>query len=81
MKKLLLFLIRFYRQQITPHTPAHCRFTPTCSEYAKQAIAIHGARKGTRLAIKRLCRCHPFYKGDLYDPVPEWIGTNKEDKK
>ena len=70
MKKLLLFLIRFYRQQITPHTPAHCRFTPTCSAYAQEAITKYGAWKGTWLAFKRLCRCHPFYKGDPYDPVP-----------
>lgn len=81
MKKILLGFISFYQRYISPCTPPACRFTPTCSEYAKQAIAIHGACKGTRLAMKRLCRCHPFYKGDLYDPVPEWIGTTKEDKK
>ena len=70
MKKLLLRLIRFYRHHISAYTPACCRFTPTCSAYAYEAINKYGAAKGTRLAAKRLCRCHPFYKGDLYDPVP-----------
>ena len=81
MKKVLLGLISFYQRFISPCTPPACRFTPTCSAYAKQAIEKYGARKGAWLAFKRLLRCHPFYKGDLYDPVPEWIGTTKEDKK
>lgn len=71
MKNLLLKLIRFYRGAISPYTPPSCRFTPTCSEYAQIAITRFGARKGTWLACKRLCRCHPFYKGDPYDPVPQ----------
>ena len=70
MKKLLLALIRFYRRQISPVTPPSCRFTPTCSAYAQEAINKYGALKGGCLALKRLCRCHPFYKGDPYDPVP-----------
>lgn len=70
MKKLLLALIRFYRRHISPTTPPSCRFTPTCSAYAQEAITKYGAAKGGYLAIKRLCRCHPFYKGDPYDPVP-----------
>ena len=70
MKKILLALIRFYQRHITPHTPASCRFRPTCSAYALQAINKYGALKGGWLAFKRLLRCNPFYKGDPYDPVP-----------
>ena len=70
MKDLLLKMIRFYQRAISPHTPASCRFRPTCSAYALEAINKYGVRKGGALAIKRLCRCHPFYKGDPYDPVP-----------
>ena len=70
MKKLLLFLIRFYQKHISPAFPARCRFCPTCSQYALEAISRYGALRGGRLAVRRLLRCHPFYKGDLYDPVP-----------
>ena len=70
MRKLLLKLIGFYRRSISPLTPPKCRFTPTCSAYAYEAINKYGALKGSWLAIKRLLRCHPFYKGDHYDPVP-----------
>ena len=70
MKKVLLFLISFYRRAISPLTPASCRFTPTCSQYAQEAITKYGAGKGGWLAFKRLLRCHPFDKGDPYDPVP-----------
>lgn len=70
MKKLFLSLIRFYQRHISVHTPATCRFRPTCSAYAYEAIAKYGALKGGWLAIKRLCRCHPFYNGDVIDPVP-----------
>ena len=70
MKGFLLALIRFYRKHISPCTPPTCRFSPTCSEYGYQAIEKYGAAKGGWLTVKRLCRCHPFYKGDWYDPVP-----------
>ncbi len=70
MKKLFLLLIRFYQKAISPHFPACCRFRPTCSAYAYEAIQKYGALKGGRLALKRLLRCHPFYKGDPFDPVP-----------
>lgn len=70
MKKLFLLLIRFYQRAISPHFPGCCRFRPTCSAYAYEAIQKYGARKGGWLALKRLLRCHPFYKGDVYDPVP-----------
>ena len=70
MKKVFLLLIRFYQKAISPHFPACCRFRPTCSAYAYEAIQKYGARKGGVLALKRLLRCHPFYTGDTFDPVP-----------
>ncbi len=70
MKELLLRLIRFYRRRISPAFPPSCRFTPTCSQYALEAIEKYGAGKGSWLAVKRLIRCNPFNKGDIYDPVP-----------
>ena len=70
MKTLLLSVIRFYRRSISPMFPARCRFTPTCSAYAVEAIEKYGAAKGGWLALKRFLRCHPFHKGDPYDPVP-----------
>ena len=69
MSKLLLKLIRFYRKYLSPARPPCCRFVPTCSEYALQAIGKYGALKGSWLALRRLLRCHPFCKGG-YDPVP-----------
>ncbi len=71
MKKLLLSMIRFYRKHISPLRAPCCRFIPTCSEYALEAIEKYGAAKGGFLALKRLLRCHPFYRGGkIYDPVP-----------
>ncbi len=70
MKKLLLSLIQFYSAAISPYFPARCRFRPTCSAYAYEAIQKYGAAKGGWLALKRLARCHPFSKRDVYDPVP-----------
>ena len=70
MKKLFLLLIRFYQRYISPACPPRCRFMPTCSAYAYEAINKYGAVKGGWLALRRLLRCHPFYKGDFYDPVP-----------
>lgn len=70
MKRLMLSLIRFYQRYITVNTPACCRFRPTCSVYAYEAINKYGALKGGWMAFKRLCRCNPFNKSDWYDPVP-----------
>lgn len=70
MKAAFLALIRFYQRHISSVTPPTCRFTPTCSHYAYEAIQKYGALKGSFLALRRLLRCHPFYKGDYYDPVP-----------
>lgn len=70
MKRVLLLLIRFYQLAISPYFPPRCRFTPTCSQYALEAVEKYGAVKGGFLALKRLLRCHPFHKGSYYDPVP-----------
>ena len=72
MKKLLLALIRRYRRDISPYTPPSCRFIPTCSAYALEAVELHGAVKGGLLALRRIARCHPFHrdKDFIYDPVP-----------
>lgn len=66
---LLMLPIRFYRKFISPLTPPSCRFTPTCSEYAIEAITKHGPFKGTWLAVRRVLRCRPG-GGSGYDPVP-----------
>ncbi len=71
MKHILIALVKFYRKYISPLTPPTCRYVPTCSQYALEALEKYGAIKGGWLAIKRICRCHPFHKGhDFYDPVP-----------
>ena len=72
MKRLLLWLIRWYRSEISPNTPPSCRFLPTCSAYALEAVEVHGALKGGALAVWRILRCHPFHrdKNFIYDPVP-----------
>lgn len=66
---LLILPIRFYQIAISPLTPAACRFTPTCSQYAIEALRRHGPFKGLWLAVKRILRCHPW-GGSGYDPVP-----------
>ncbi len=68
-KKLFVLLIGFYQQVISPLTPPSCRFQPTCSAYAREAIEIHGALRGGWLAVRRLARCHPW-GGHGFDPVP-----------
>ena len=69
MSKLLIYIIEFYRHAISPHFPPACRYTPTCSAYAVEALSKHGALKGSWLALKRIARCHPL-GGSGYDPVP-----------
>lgn len=70
MKHVLIFFIRIYQKFISPLTPPTCRFYPTCSQYAIEAIARFGVLQGGWLTIKRLLKCHPFHPGGL-DPVPE----------
>ncbi|MDX1358852.1 MAG: membrane protein insertion efficiency factor YidD [Clostridia bacterium] len=68
MKKLLLLLINFYRKGISPNTPSRCKYYPTCSTYAYEAIEKYGAFKGGGMAAWRILRCNPFSKGGV-DPV------------
>jgi putative membrane protein insertion efficiency factor len=69
VQRLLLAFIAFYRRFISPALPPACRYTPSCSEYAAEAVRTHGAWRGTGLALRRLARCHPF-GGHGHDPVP-----------
>jgi putative membrane protein insertion efficiency factor len=69
MKKLFIFLIRFYREYISPFKSTKCPYIPTCSEYALEAVTKYGAFKGGLLALWRILRCNPFSSGG-YDPVP-----------
>jgi len=68
MKRILISLVKFYRAHISPLKPPSCRFYPTCSQYALEALEKYGAIKGTFLAVKRILKCHPFHKGG-YDPL------------
>ena len=69
MKKFVISAIRFYQREISPLSPPRCRYIPTCSQFALEAVEKYGAIKGTFLATKRILRCNPFHKGG-YDPVP-----------
>lgn len=69
MKRLIVVLIRGYQLAISPFLGRSCRYYPTCSAYAIEAVERHGALKGGWLACKRICRCHPWHPGG-YDPVP-----------
>ena len=69
MKPLLLAVIRGYQYALRPMLGANCRFYPSCSDYAREAIERHGALAGTSLAARRILRCHPYHPGG-YDPVP-----------
>ncbi|MEM9469008.1 MAG: membrane protein insertion efficiency factor YidD [Pseudomonadota bacterium] len=70
MRKLFIGLIRFYSWFISPLMGQSCRFHPSCSCYAAQAIEKYGVLKGFYLMTKRICKCHPWHKGDFIDPVP-----------
>ena len=76
MKWLLLLLVRFYRRFISRLLPASCRFYPTCSAYAQEALEVHGAFRGGFLTVRRICKCHPWNPGGM-DPVPP-LTTSKE---
>lgn len=78
MRKILIALIRVYQVAISPLFPPSCRFVPTCSAYAVEAITVHGPVRGSLLAAWRILRCHPFSKGGL-DPVPPKSAGKKPD--
>lgn len=69
MRRMLMAMVRFYRAAISPLRPPCCRFYPTCSQYALEALEKYGALKGGYLSVRRVLRCNPFHKGG-YDPVP-----------
>lgn len=69
MKQLLILLVRVYQRAISTWLPPRCRFHPSCSSYAIEALTRHGAAQGSWLTVKRVCRCHPLNPGG-YDPVP-----------
>ena len=70
LSKILILFVKMYQYMISPLLPSACRYSPTCSVYAVEAIRIHGPFKGFTMAIKRISRCHPW-GGHGYDPVPE----------
>jgi len=76
MKTILIFLIRIYKKGVSPYLPPSCRFTPTCSEYAMEAVSRFGVIKGGCMAVKRISKCHPFHEGG-HDPVPEKVEGQK----
>jgi putative membrane protein insertion efficiency factor len=78
MRHVLMAGVTFYRRAISPLLPARCRFYPSCSHYALQALERHGAAKGTLLTVKRIARCHPFHPGGV-DEVPP-LETNEQTK-
>ena len=69
MRTILILLIRFYRSALSPYLAPSCRFEPSCSTYALEAVGRHGARRGGWMALRRILRCHPFHEGG-HDPVP-----------
>ncbi len=79
MNKIIILLISFYQKYISPFKPATCRFYPTCSEYATQALKKYGLLRGLWLSIRRVLRCHPFSLGG-YDPLPDFprVYANKK---
>nr|WP_114983245.1 membrane protein insertion efficiency factor YidD [Cyclonatronum proteinivorum] len=79
MKRIMVFFIDIYRVGISPYFPPSCRYSPTCSAYAREAIMLHGALKGSWLALKRIGSCHPWSKGG-FDPVPGSEAAKKSDQ-
>ena len=79
MKRLLVLLIRGYAYLVSPFLGNNCRYYPSCSSYAQQAIERFGALRGSWMGLKRILRCHPFHEGG-YDPVPGGPGEEKRDQ-
>ena len=81
MKKIMIHMIRFYQKYLSPlKVRTHCIYTPTCSQYAIEAIEIHGIFKGSLMALGRIMRCNPFFKGG-FDPVPPKKNKTKGQNK
>lgn len=80
MKRVLLKGVKGYQKYISPLTPPSCRYEPTCSNYAIEALEKHGAIKGSLMAAGRICRCHPFIKGGV-DPVPDYFTLRRNQFK
>ncbi|MDD5219436.1 MAG: membrane protein insertion efficiency factor YidD [Candidatus Bipolaricaulis sp.] len=80
LRKALIVSIRIYQRVISPLLPQRCRFYPTCSQYAVEAIEAHGALRGSWLALRRLLRCHPFHPGGV-DPVPPCKPSDAREKE
>ncbi len=80
MKRLLILLLRVYQKTISPLSISHCRFRPTCSQYAVEALEKRGVIVGLALAIWRFLRCNPFNKNHGWDPVPEKGEKRKKNK-
>jgi len=75
VKKIIIFIITLYQKYISPLKPSTCRFYPTCSEYAIQALSKYGLLRGAWLSVKRIFRCHPFDPGG-FDPLPDSLKRN-----
>ncbi|MBQ9745168.1 MAG: membrane protein insertion efficiency factor YidD [Clostridia bacterium] len=80
MKKILKFFIKLYRKFLSPILPQSCRFEPSCSQYALEALDKHGVIKGTILSVYRVLRCNPFCRGG-YDPVPDKFTFKRQELK
>lgn len=76
MRNTLILLVRCYRVCVSPMLGSNCRFYPSCSDYTREAIELHGTARGMYLGIRRLLRCHPFHEGG-YDPVPKTISNRR----
>lgn len=76
MSGLLRWLVRAYRYLLSPMLPRSCRFHPSCSQYAEEALELHGALHGSWLGARRICRCHPWHPGG-YDPVPPRVTSGE----
>ncbi|MBM6614293.1 membrane protein insertion efficiency factor YidD [Desemzia sp. RIT804] len=80
MRRIILTSIKGYQKGVSPLLPPSCRYYPSCSHYAAEAIEKHGAGKGTLMGVARILRCHPFVKGG-YDPVPTTFSLERNTKK
>ncbi|MBI5141061.1 MAG: membrane protein insertion efficiency factor YidD [Nitrospirae bacterium] len=78
MRKIILAVIRFYSRWVSPFLPSSCRFYPTCSQYAAEAVELYGPARGGLLAARRICRCNPFSRGGFDPVIPPELPAIKE---